>query len=138
MPYVEGQTIHDADSHVMELPGTINRYLPAALRAEFAEKTGRGDESPHWSTKAQAQHEDVQFSDSGNMAGHQNPGHHRHHIPAPRRSEVPRGQDREHPRLGEASPTAGFVRSSCGHKVLPRSVCAEREDRPHIPRPARR
>ena len=22
MPYVEGQTIHDADSHVMELPGT--------------------------------------------------------------------------------------------------------------------
>ena len=61
MPYVEGQTIHDADSHVMELPGTINRYLPANLRAEFAEKTGRGDESPHWSTKAQAQHEDAEF-----------------------------------------------------------------------------
>jgi predicted TIM-barrel fold metal-dependent hydrolase len=61
MPYVEGQTIHDADSHVMELPGTINRYLPAALREEFAAKTGRGDESPHWSTAAQAKHEDPEF-----------------------------------------------------------------------------
>jgi hypothetical protein len=27
------------------------------------------------------------------------PGHHRHHIPAPRCGEVPRDQDREHPRL---------------------------------------
>src|SRR5215475_12812634 len=61
MPYVEGQTIHDADSHVMELPGTINRYLAPAFRDAFAEKTGRGDESPHWSQKAQAQHEDPEF-----------------------------------------------------------------------------
>ena len=57
MPYVEGQTIHDADSHVMELPGTINRYIDPKSRAAFAEKTGRGDESPHWSQKAQAQHD---------------------------------------------------------------------------------
>src|SRR3954451_14460922 len=61
MPYVEGQTIHDADSHVMELPGTINRYIDPRFRAAFAEKTGRGDESPHWSQKAQAQHEDAEF-----------------------------------------------------------------------------
>src|SRR4051812_25554385 len=61
MPYVEGQTIHDADSHVMELPGTINRYLAPQFRAAFAEKTGRGDESPHWSQQAQAQHEDPEF-----------------------------------------------------------------------------
>jgi uncharacterized protein len=61
MPYVEGQTIHDADSHIMELPGTINRYLDPKFRQAFAEKTGRGDESPHWSQKAQAQHEDPEF-----------------------------------------------------------------------------
>lgn len=61
MPYVEGQTIHDADSHVMELPGTINRYIAPQFRQAFAEKTGRGDESPHWSAKAQAQHEDAEF-----------------------------------------------------------------------------
>jgi uncharacterized protein len=61
MPYVEGQTIHDADSHVMELPGTINRYIDPKFRQAFVEKTGRGDESPHWSQKAQAQHEDPEF-----------------------------------------------------------------------------
>jgi predicted TIM-barrel fold metal-dependent hydrolase len=61
MPYVEGQTIHDADSHIMELPGTINRYLDPKFRQAFVEKTGRGDESPHWSQKAQAQHEDPEF-----------------------------------------------------------------------------
>ena len=31
MPYVEGQTIHDADSHVMELPGTIKRLHRAEV-----------------------------------------------------------------------------------------------------------
>jgi uncharacterized protein len=61
MPYVEGQTIHDADSHIMELPGTINRYIDPKFRQAFVEKTGRGDESPHWSQKAQAQHEDPEF-----------------------------------------------------------------------------
>ena len=29
MAYVENQTIHDADSHVMELPGTLDEYLEA-------------------------------------------------------------------------------------------------------------
>ena len=61
MPYVEGQTIHDADSHVMELPGTINRYLDPKARAAFAEKTGRGDKSTHWSEKFEAQHQDPEF-----------------------------------------------------------------------------
>ncbi len=61
MPYVEGQTIHDADSHIMELPGTINRYLEPKFRAAFSEKTGRTDESPHWLQKAQAQHDDPEF-----------------------------------------------------------------------------
>jgi hypothetical protein len=53
MAYVEGQTVHDADSHVMELPGTINRYLDPKFRDAFVQDRPR-DESPHWSTKAQA------------------------------------------------------------------------------------
>lgn len=38
MPYVENRTIHDADSHVMELPGTINRYIEKKYQDAFAEK----------------------------------------------------------------------------------------------------
>jgi hypothetical protein len=29
MAYVKNTTVHDADSHVMELPGTINDYIEA-------------------------------------------------------------------------------------------------------------
>ncbi|MET0273368.1 MAG: amidohydrolase family protein [Phenylobacterium sp.] len=61
MPYVEGQTIHDADSHVMELPGTINRYLDPKFRGAFVEKTGRKDVLPEWFAKAAAQAEDAEF-----------------------------------------------------------------------------
>jgi len=61
MPYVEGQTIHDADSHVMELPGTINRYLDPKFRDAFAAKTGRKDVLPEWFAKAAAQQEDPAF-----------------------------------------------------------------------------
>jgi uncharacterized protein len=32
MPYVEGQTIHDADSHIMESPDFLDGYLAAAYR----------------------------------------------------------------------------------------------------------
>jgi len=61
MPYVEGQTIHDADSHVMELPGTINRYLDPKVRDAFVEKTGRKDVLPEWFAKAAAQMENPEF-----------------------------------------------------------------------------
>lgn len=42
MPYVENETIHDADSHVMELPGTINRYIDPAFRERFEPYDKRG------------------------------------------------------------------------------------------------
>jgi len=61
MPYVEGQTIHDADSHVMELPGTINRYIDPKFRDAFVAKTGRKDVLPEWFAKAAAQQEDPEF-----------------------------------------------------------------------------
>jgi len=61
MPYVEGQTIHDADSHVMELPGTINRYIDPKFRDDFVAKTGRKDVLPEWFAKAAAQMENPEF-----------------------------------------------------------------------------
>ncbi len=61
MPYVEGQTIHDADSHVMELPGTLHGYLDPKHRQAFIDKTGRKDVLPEWSEKAQALHDDPEF-----------------------------------------------------------------------------
>ncbi|MDB5493049.1 MAG: putative Amidohydrolase [Phenylobacterium sp.] len=61
MPYVEGQTIHDADSHIMELPGTINRYIDPRFRDAFVEKTGRKDVLPEWFAKAAEKPLDPEF-----------------------------------------------------------------------------
>jgi predicted TIM-barrel fold metal-dependent hydrolase len=61
MAYVEGQTIHDADSHVMELPGTINHYIDPQFRDAFVAKTGRKDVLPEWFARAAAQQEDPAF-----------------------------------------------------------------------------
>lgn len=61
MPYVEGQTVHDADSHIMELPGTIHRYLDPKVRDAFVEKTGKRDVLPEWFAKAAQQQEDPEF-----------------------------------------------------------------------------
>jgi uncharacterized protein len=61
MAYVEGQTVHDADSHVMELPGTVNRYLDPKFRDAFAEKAGARAQSAHWSQKVEAEHDDPEF-----------------------------------------------------------------------------
>ncbi len=61
MAYVEGQTVHDADSHIMELPGTINRYLDPKFRDAFVEKTGRKDVLPEWFAKAAEKQRDPEF-----------------------------------------------------------------------------
>ena len=61
MPYVEGQTVHDADSHIMELPGTINRYLEPRFRADFAARTGKKDVLPEWFAKAAEKSRDPEF-----------------------------------------------------------------------------
>jgi uncharacterized protein len=61
MPYVEGQTVHDADSHVMELPGTVNRYIDPKFRDAFVEKTGRKDVLPEWFAKAAEKQLDPEF-----------------------------------------------------------------------------
>ena len=60
MPYVEGQTVHDADAHVMELPGTIERYIAPAYRetlaARLARKGGDG-----WVAAVREKQADPQF-----------------------------------------------------------------------------
>jgi predicted TIM-barrel fold metal-dependent hydrolase len=61
MPYVQGQTIHDADSHVMELPGTITGYVDPKFRAEFAEKTARKNAILEWAQKAAELQDDPEF-----------------------------------------------------------------------------
>jgi uncharacterized protein len=35
MPYVENRIVHDADSHLMELPDALDDYLDATLRAKY-------------------------------------------------------------------------------------------------------
>jgi predicted TIM-barrel fold metal-dependent hydrolase len=61
MAYVEGQTVHDADSHIMELPGTVNRYLDPKFRDAFVEKTGRKDVLPEWFARAAEKQRDPEF-----------------------------------------------------------------------------
>ena len=60
MPYVEGQTVHDADAHVMELPGTIERYIAPAYREKLAARLARkGAEG--WVAAARDKQADPQF-----------------------------------------------------------------------------
>lgn len=61
MPYVEGQTIHDADSHVMELPGTLNPYVDPKFRDRFIELAGPKAILPEWSAKIQQMQDDPDF-----------------------------------------------------------------------------
>jgi uncharacterized protein len=61
MAYVEGQTIHDADSHIMELPETIHPYLDPKFRDAFVEKTRSKDGLLERFARASAQHEDPEF-----------------------------------------------------------------------------
>jgi predicted TIM-barrel fold metal-dependent hydrolase len=63
MPYVEGQIIHDADSHLMELPDCLDPYFELAMLQRYhalpiyRHKLG----APGWAEKARAQHEDPEF-----------------------------------------------------------------------------
>ncbi len=60
MPYVDGQTVHDADAHVMELPGTIERYIAPQYRETLAARMARkgGDD---WVAQAQSKQADPEF-----------------------------------------------------------------------------
>lgn len=63
MPYVEGRVIHDADSHLMELPDCLDPYFERAMLARYhalpiyKHKLGR----PGWAEAADRQHDDPEF-----------------------------------------------------------------------------
>ena len=66
MAYVEGQTIHDADSHVMELPAEIVRFVDPAWREAFKDKAAKKIAEPDLVPKARALAESDGF-----RAGHE-------------------------------------------------------------------
>ena len=61
MAYVENQTIHDADSHVMELPGTINGYLGDKDRRLFEDHVQISPAEARWAQEARDLHDDPEF-----------------------------------------------------------------------------
>lgn len=60
MPYVEGLTVHDADAHIMELPGTIESYAAPAAREKLASKLHIGGLTG-WAEKARDKQKDPEF-----------------------------------------------------------------------------
>jgi uncharacterized protein len=61
MPYVEGQTIHDADSHIMEMPETVHPYIDPKFRSAFIEKVRSREGLLERFSKAAALHDDPDF-----------------------------------------------------------------------------
>ena len=61
MPYVENQIIHDADAHVMELPGTILNYMEAKYVDAFNAQANKTLELNDWHTQAEAKQNDAEF-----------------------------------------------------------------------------
>ena len=63
MAYVQDQIVHDADSHLMELPDCIDPYFEAKMLARYhalpiyRHKLGR----PGWAEAARRQHDDPAF-----------------------------------------------------------------------------
>ena len=44
MPYIEGRVVHDADSHIMEVPGWLDEFAPARVRDAFNARMRGGQE----------------------------------------------------------------------------------------------
>ncbi|HSG88743.1 MAG TPA: amidohydrolase family protein, partial [Pseudomonadales bacterium] len=61
MAYVEHRTVHDADSHVMELPGTILEYLEPAQHAAFKARANKTMEMADWYRTALGKQDDPAF-----------------------------------------------------------------------------
>lgn len=63
MPYVQDRIVHDADSHLMELPDCLDEFFESRLKARYhalpayQKKLG----APGWAAKARAQHADAAF-----------------------------------------------------------------------------
>ena len=69
MPYVENQIVHDADSHLMELPDCLDAYFDPKRRgdyhalASFQHKLGKAG----WADQARARQRDEAFRGDGDQ-----------------------------------------------------------------------
>ncbi|MGI9328796.1 MAG: amidohydrolase family protein [Pseudomonadales bacterium] len=61
MPYVQNRTVHDADSHVMELPDKITQYLEAQYLEDFTRQANKAITVTEDLAKAVAKHDDTTF-----------------------------------------------------------------------------
>ena len=63
MPYVENRVVHDADSHLMELPDALDEFLEARFRARYdaLPKLAKLPRDAEYVRQARAQHDDAQF-----------------------------------------------------------------------------
>ena len=60
-PYVDNRTVHDADSHVMELPGTILEYLEREHHEAFRTRANKTVEMQEWARRAEEKQDDPDF-----------------------------------------------------------------------------
>jgi predicted TIM-barrel fold metal-dependent hydrolase len=65
MAYVEDRIVHDADSHLMELPDSLDAFIDPKFRAAYdaLPKLLKNPRDAGWVKKAQAQHRDSNFRD---------------------------------------------------------------------------
>jgi len=63
MPYVENRIVHDADSHLMELPDSLDDFIDPKLRAAYdaLPKLKANPRDAKWVGAARAQHDDPEF-----------------------------------------------------------------------------
>ncbi|MGA1108511.1 MAG: amidohydrolase family protein [Pseudomonadales bacterium] len=61
MAYVEGRTVHDADSHVMEMPNKILEYLESSYVDDFIETANKAVTVTTDLAKAEAKQDDPEF-----------------------------------------------------------------------------
>jgi predicted TIM-barrel fold metal-dependent hydrolase len=63
MPYVENRVVHDADSHLMELPDALDSFLEARFRARYdaLPKLTKLPRDAEYVQHARAQHDNAQF-----------------------------------------------------------------------------
>ena len=61
MAYIENRTVHDADSHVMEMPDKILEYLEPSYREEFISEANKAVTVTRDLAAAEAKQNDPEF-----------------------------------------------------------------------------
>ena len=66
MPYVENRVVHDADSHLMELPDSLDEFLEARFRARYdaLPKLKKHPRDADFVRQARAKQDDPLFRDT--------------------------------------------------------------------------